>query len=301
MRGKIKLNCGSELPLKKDQANLFLEIMTTVMVFLFSVTLAGYYFINSMAESWQNGISGSLTVQIAPSAETLTEQEQNLRINKVITFFENQPSVDNVALLSQRQKQQLLQPWLGDKINLETLPVPELLDVRLQEGKVFDYEQTAAALADLAPYASIDNHNVWLHRLLQLASAVQTIGVSVLLMVSAVGALSIFYATCTSLGIHGNIIEILHIMGAKDDYIARQYARRGFWIGLFSGLAGTFFALTAFWWLRQSALTFESGLMSNAVIATDEWLMLLSLPLWTALLTMATSYWAVRRTLRKIM
>ncbi len=301
MKNRIKLNHESELPLKKDQANLFLEIVTAIMVFLFSVTLAGYYLINSMAESWQNGISGSMTVQIMPAEETLTEQEKTLRLNKVITFFENQPAVERVLLMSQKQKEQLMSPWLGDEIDINTLPIPELLDVYLKKGTNLDYDKMEDTLKEIAPYASIDNHNVWLHRLLRLAGALQTLALSVLCMVLAAGILSIFYAACTSLGIHSQIIEILHIMGAQDDYIARQYARRGFWLGLASGAAGTVITMLAFGWLYSSAMYLDDGMFAHMDISAQGWVWLLSLPLWSALLSMATSYWAVRRTLRKIM
>lgn len=301
MQNKIKLNHVSELPLKKDQANLFLEAVTAVMVFLFSIALAGYMLVDSMAKNWQNGISGTLTVQIMPLPGDTDSQEKSLRLNKVITFFENQPAVESVILISETQKERLMSPWLGQDVDISTLPLPELLDVHLKQGADFDYEKAAQALKEIAPFASIDNHNVWLHRLLDLASSIQTLALSVLWMVLAVGVFSIFYAVCTSLGIHGQIIEILHIMGAKDDYIARQYARRGFLIGLISGAIGTAAALSAFWWLHRSAVYLSAGLLGSLDISSGGWLLLLSLPLWAALLSTATSYWAVRRTLRKIM
>ena len=87
MNSKIMLSPHSELPLKKDRANLFLEIIMAITVFLFSVALAGYLLINSVVESWNSSISGSLTVQIMPATEELSEQDADLRVNKVITFF----------------------------------------------------------------------------------------------------------------------------------------------------------------------------------------------------------------------
>lgn len=87
MNSKIMIASHSELPLKKDKANLFLQIIMAIAVFLFSVALAGYLLINSVADSWQSNINGSLTVQIMPANEELSEQEAELRVNKVITFL----------------------------------------------------------------------------------------------------------------------------------------------------------------------------------------------------------------------
>ncbi len=301
MNSKIMLGSHSELPLKKDKANLFLQIIMAITVFLFSVALAGYLLINSVADSWRSSISGSLTVQIMPATEELSEQEADLRINKVISFFENRQGVKKVTLMSDMRLKQLMSPWLGAQVDVKSLPLPRLLEVYLESEQGFDYAAAATDLHEVAPYASIDDHRVWLNRLLKLASSVKMLALSVLLMILTVCVLSIFYATCTSLGIHKDIIEILHIMGAKDDYVARQYAKRGLYIGLCAGVFGIVLALGAFALLHYVAAGMNKGLLGDVSLSASGWAVLASLPVWTALLSMATSYYAVRRTLGKIM
>ena len=257
--------------------------------------------INSVADSWQSNINGSLTVQIMPANEELSEQEAELRVNKVITFFENRQGVKKVTLMSDTQLKQLMSPWLGAQVDVASLPLPRLLEVYLTSEQGFDYAAAANDLHEAAPYASIDDHRVWLNRLLKLASSVKVLAMSVLLMILTVCVLSIFYATCTSLGIHKDIIEILHIMGAKDDYVARQYANRGLFIGLRAGVFGIALALGAFSLLHYVAEGMNKGLLGDVSLSFSGWIALASLPVWTALLSMATSYYAVRRTLGKIM
>ena len=300
MKNSVMLNRHAELPLNKDKANLFLEIMMAITVFLFAVALSGYFLVDTVVNKWNQNIAGSLTVQIMPSETELTEDEANLRLNKVITFFYNFPNVSKVVLVSEQQMQQLMSPWLGADTDITDLPMPKLLDVYL-ENENFDYEKTAAELKELAPYASIDDHRIWLHRLLELAASVKTVAVSVLLMILAVCVLSIFYATCTSLGIYKDIIAILHIMGAQDGYIAKQYARRGFVIGLFSGVVGLLLALLSFRFLAYMSADMEQGLIGNLSLTAANWLALCSLPPITACISMATAYYAVTKTLRKIM
>ena len=60
------INRKQELPLKDDSSSLFLQVMITIAVFLFAVTLAGVLSINSMLLNWNQSILGSLTVQIMP-------------------------------------------------------------------------------------------------------------------------------------------------------------------------------------------------------------------------------------------
>lgn len=301
MNSKIMLSPRSELPLRKDKANLFLEIIMVITVFLFSVALAGYLLVNSVVDSWNSSISGSLTVQIMPSAEELSEQEAGLRINKVITFFEGRQGVAKVVLMNDAKMQQLMSPWLGNQVDIKSLPLPNLLEVYLTSEQKFDYVSAATDLKEIAPYASIDDHRIWLNRLLKLASSVKMLALTVLIMILTVSVFSIFYATCTSLGIHKDIIEILHIMGAKDDYVARQYAKRGLYIGICAGVLGVALALGAFSLLHYVAEGMDRGLLGDVSLSFYGWVVLSSLPLWTALLSMVTSYYAVRRTLGKIM
>ena len=112
---------------------------------------------------------------------------------------------------------------------------------------------------------------------------------------------SIFYATKTSLGIHKNIIEILHVMGATDDYIAKQYARRSFFIGLFSGIIGVFIAALALTFIQSFASELKGGIFDKASLNFGAYISIASIVMFNALILMLTAYYTVKRTLGKIM
>ena len=299
MKNSVMLNRHAELPLNKDKANLFLEIIMAITVFLFAVALSGYFLVGTVVDKWNKSIQGSLTVQIMPSDNLLSQEDNDLRINKVISFFEGLPKVHKVVLVSDKQLQQLMSPWLGQNTDISDLPLPQLLDVYIDDYD-FDYEKTASNLKEIAPYASINDHRIWLHRLLQLAVSVKTLAMSILLMILTVCVLSIFYATCTSLGIHKDIIAILHIMGAKDTYIAQQYARRGFIIGLISGVVGLLLACMSFKILAFVAADMDQGFIGGLSLNLTNWIILSGLPIITAVISMLTAYYAAKRTLGKI-
>lgn len=301
MKNRIMLNSHSELPLNDDNSNLFLQIMVAVSVFLFAITMAGHITIKKAAESWTHGISGTMTVQIKPSEEPLKSEDENLRINQVIHFFEQQPEVEKVSLISDKQMQKLMSPWLGKSADLKALPLPRLLDVHLKNNILPDMTKLSEDLAQIAPYAAMDNHRVWLSRLLQFSNALKILAQAVLLMVLTSSAFSIFYATKTSLGLHSQIIEILHIIGATDDYIARQYARRSFYTGFVAGVFGLLTALVALYVIGRAAGGLESGMLAVSPLSMENWLVIISLPLWAAVLSMFTAYWTVKNVLGKIL
>ena len=291
----------TEIPLKEDNANFFLEISTAASVFLFSIILAAFFMTSTMIATWNKNIIDGLTVQIMPANETLTADEELLRTNKVISFFDQIDGVEKVKKISDSQIKHLMSPWLGDGVDIDSLPIPKLLDVRLKNGKNFDYEQVSISLKEVAPYASMDNHGIWLQKLIKSASALRILSVFVLTLVAVVLALSLFYAVQTSLKIHQNIIEILHIMGATDNYVAKQYALRGFWVGLSSGIIGTILSIIALLIMSHLSSGLETGLIGSAKLGIAHWGVLISLPFVTAFLSMLMSFLSVKHTLRKMM
>ncbi len=293
-----------ELPLKDDQNGLFLQIMISIAVFLFAVTLAGVLSINSMLVNWNESILGSLTVQIMPVnhikqdkalEETLAHQE------KAVDFLEKLPEVESVTALDDSQLQKLIQPWLGDGIAIKDLPMPRIIDVKIKKNAELDFISLAENLAKATPMASIDNHKLWLNKLIKFADGLKILAMTVLVLVILITSGAIFYTTQTSLGLHRYIIQILHQMGAKDTYVAQQYAKRIGGIGLICGAIGVGLAIPTIFGIASLAQQIEGGIISEASLSFGSWLAIISLPLFSSLIAMATAYYTVKRTLQKMM
>jgi hypothetical protein len=293
-----------ELPLQDDSSNLFLQIMISIAVFLFGVTLAGVLSINSMLAAWNESILGSLTVQIMPindvnqeqaAAETLAQQE------KAVELLKSKPEVEKVTPLNNAQLQKLIQPWLGDGVAVSDLPIPRLIDVKLKPDAEVDFLRWSEELAETAPQASLDNHKLWLNKLIKFADGLKVLALAVLTLVVLITSGAIFYCTQTSLGLHKYIIEILHLMGAKDTYVAQQYAKRTAWLGFLGGLYGLVLAIPTIFVIANLARQIEGGIISDARLNSADWTAILSLPLFSMLIAMSTAYYTVKKTLEKFM
>ena len=156
-------------------------------------------------------------------------------------------------------------------------------------------------LAEAAPLASLDNHKLWLNKLIKFADGLKVLALSVLALVIVVTSGAIFYCTQTSLGLHKYIIEILHLMGAKDTYVAQQYAKRTAFLGFIGGLYGLVLAVPTIFVIAGLAQQIEGGIISEARLSTADWMAILSLPLFSALIAMMTAYYTVKKTLEKFM
>ena len=303
MKSDLVTGRRGEINTEDDDTSAFMYVLTSIYMYLFIVVLAIVMAINAMADSWKKDIMGSVTVQIIPvedenkhvDAEKTLEQQ-----NKVLQYIENLSAVASAKALDTQTIEKLMTQWLGNKVNISSLPIPALLDVKLKPNSELNYDEVTRGLRQVSEYASIDNHRLWLNRLLKFAASLKNIAITVLLMVIGICAFSIYYSTRTSLGININSIEILHIIGAKDDYIARQYARNFVKIGFFSGIIGLMAAIPSIILVAKYGVSTGSGLIKGAQLSTLAWSLIMTTPLFSALYAMIVSYFTVKKSLEKM-
>ena len=286
-----------------EDSSVFMYVLTSIYMYLFIVVLAIVMTINSMASNWEKDIMGSITVQILPvedESKHVDVKRTQAQTDNVLHFMENISGVEEVRLLDTKTVEKLLTPWLGNKVDISLLPIPQLLDIKLKNDAEINYDEITRGLHKVTPNASIDNHRLWLNKLLKFASSLRNIALAILFMVAVICAFSIYYSARTSLGINRASIEILHIVGAYDDYIARQYARNYAKIGFFAGVMGLLVAVPCIWLIGKYGLSTGSGLLNGASLSGYAWGLIMITPIFSFFYAMVTSYYTVRKTLEKM-
>ena len=94
--------------------------------------------------------------------------------------------------------------------------------------------------------ASLDDHALWLQRLSTAANAFVGIGIGLVLLVLVATGLAVTFATRGAMAGNREVVEVLHFVGADDDYIAKAFQRRFFGLGLRGGAIGAGLAILAF-------------------------------------------------------
>ena len=293
-----------ELQLKSENTSLFLQIIISIAVFIFAITLSGVLAVDSMILSWNRSILGSITIQIIPSQNLNKEKafaETKAHEEKVVDFLKSVNGVIKVTPLNDKQLEELLAPWLGDDVKIEELPVPRLIDVKVENNFAPDFTQLSQDLATVSPLASLDNHKLWLNKLIAFAGGLKMIATTILLLVALITSGAIFYTTKMSLGLQHNVIEILHIIGAKDTYIGQQYAKHMGFMGFIGGLCGIIFAIPAIFFIGNLASAIEGGIISETSLSIFDWIAIISLPIFSSLIAVLTAYYTVKQTLKKML
>lgn len=292
------------LPLARDASSRFLPWLIAFMVWLAALALAAVMLLSAAGEQWRAGLTGSLTVQIVPADADGTEALDE-RVKAAIALLTATPGISTATEIPAERVAELLEPWLGRSAlsGMLGLPVPRLIDVTLgpapPDGRI-DTAALGERLAAAVPGASLDDHGLWLDRLIALATAVEAIAYAVLALIGVAAIATVVFATRTGLAIHHDVIELLHLMGAHDGYVARQFQLNALWLGLKGGIAGVVLAVATLIVLGSLAARVEAGLLPPLAMTPAQWVTLGAVAAAAAAISLVTARITVLRTVGRM-
>jgi len=274
-----------------------LVLAIAAMCFLASLALGAALSVGQTAANWSRDLAGALTVEITSSAETDMEPQAD----DVLALLHATPGIASARILTLNETQALLEPWLGKGNVTEDLPLPTLIDVRLDpQAPPVDLENLAAQIRTI-PGAELDTHRLWQTELLQAARAAEYLAYGILLIVGMTTIAIVMFATRAGLSANREVVEVLHLIGARDRFIASEVQRHFLHLGFRGGVIGlalsaaTFFALSWFGAGNSMFLLPVQGLKPEYYPA------LVAVPLFAALVAVLTARHTVLRSLGRML
>ena len=213
-------NMRFDIPLHARVGTEFLALLMALMTFL--CILAGCISIslNMMANNWSTGLADTITIEIPASQSTSGNLDALIRgLNQV-------NEVEDARAVPKEELQELVEPWLGKGANaLDDLPVPSLVELTLSKRTDEALQKINSVTTKIIPEAKIDAHDNWLNDILRLSRGLQIAGTALIVIIALVTALTVSGAVRSRMAIHHSELELLHIMGASDRYITRQFQK----------------------------------------------------------------------------
>ncbi len=288
------------LPFRRDAWSRFLPWITAFMVYLALLALAGVLALDGAARRWEAGGGVErLTVQyVAP--EAMGADERAAAFDALLALLRDTPGVRSAEPLTREALVRLLEPWLGASAPYDALPLPALIDIAVDPSSPPDRAALERALADGFPGAALDDPAQWLDRLAALARSVQGVAAAIVLFVLLVAVGTVVVSTRMGLAAHREVIEVVHLIGAEDAYLARQFQRQAFLLALEGAGLGLALAAATGFVLAQTAGGLSSALLPRLAIEPWGWGALGGLPLLIALIAMATARVTVLRSLARM-
>lgn len=226
-----------------SSASRALAAVIAILTFLAALCAGAAEIVASSADQWQGTVAQEVTIQVRPSPG----RDIDADVGRADALAKGAPGIAGTRVFSKGEAERLLEPWLGSGLDLSDLPVPRLITLKLATSPPPDLKALRASLAEALPgVASLDDHALWLQRLSTMANTFVGIGIGIVALVLVATGLAVVFATRGAMAGNREVVEVLHFVGANDDYIARAFQSRFFRLGLRGGAIGAGLALAAF-------------------------------------------------------
>ncbi|WP_209598655.1 FtsX-like permease family protein [Ruegeria sp. HKCCSP351] len=262
--------------------------MAFLAVFALALSLAS----GRIADRWASELAGAATLRINAPAEQLAAQTE-----AALTVLSQTPGVSSARALSADEQAALLAPWFGPDLPLDTLPIPQLIEI-IEGEPGLDALGLRLRLGAEVPGAVLDDHTRWREPLVDAAMSLRRLGWISILLIGGATAAMITLAANASLAANAQIIEVLRLVGAQDGFIAGAFVRRFTYRAFFGASVGTLLGMTGVLLLPEASDA--GGFLTGVGFQGKDWVLPVLIPVLGAAVAFVATWAAARRKLKEL-
>ena len=245
------------------------------------------------AEGWTAEVEGELTVRLRDADRRAADDAEKI--------IQSTPGVISATVLSADETSALLEPTFGRGGLPSGLPLPLLIAVEAEPSRDSLAPDLERILTESGFSAVVDAHADWAGDVRRALSVVRTAALTAVLLLAATAVGVIAFATHAALLARRDIVDVLHLSGARDRYISQLFERRFWVLGLRAGAIGALAALGA----AAAIIVFagsrggRGGLLPNLTLDLNDMLILILTPIIAGFAARTATRITVMRTLKE--
>jgi len=189
---------------------------------------------NRAVKGWSDQLNSQATIIVRPRAN----ETPDLAAARAAEALAGVPGVTEARALEREKAEALVEPWLGDITDLEDLPIPRLVAVDLDNARPASSATLAAALKARGIDGIIDDHSIWTRDIARSAGVLRWVCGGVFILITASAGAIVAFATRAGLLARREVVEVLHLTGAENLYIARLFQARFAQLAAWAGALG---------------------------------------------------------------
>lgn len=189
---------------------------------------------NRAVKGWSDQLNSQATIIVRPRAN----ETPDLAAARAAEALAGVPGVTEARALEREKAEALVEPWLGDITDLEDLPIPRLVAVDLDNTRPASSATLAAALKARGIDGIIDDHSIWTRDIARSAGVLRWVCGGVFILITASAGAIVAFATRAGLLARREVVEVLHLTGAENLYIARLFQARFAQLAAWAGALG---------------------------------------------------------------
>ena len=217
------------------EAALFFVVSALCFLAALSALIAqGTY---TAAAAWSAQVEGELSVIVQTPDRALAEDLADgiQQLNGVI----------EVNLLSDEEVEALLQPSLGSGVLAGSLALPLLIAVQADVLVGDPSPEITALMASMSIEGEVNAHSGYTAYVREALRLLRFVAMAAVTLLAATAIAVIAFATKAALLARRDIVDVLHLSGADDVYIAQLFEKRFWVLAVQAGIGGAVAALAA--------------------------------------------------------
>ncbi len=278
-----------------DSDSNLLSLITALMVFIASLSAMCVMGVNNLFNAWNQDLNGQLTIQVLPfdkKNNVMDKPNLKKKVDEVLANLKSSKEFSNVNLITDTEIDEMLKPWLGASIESFDIPVPYLIDAKIDYSENKSRANLATLENDLKDKfgpLTIEDHKKWLTDIRKVKNSVQFLAYFILIAIILTTSVTVIYTTSASFKAQKHSIEIFHLIGAFDEFIANQFAKSVFKLTLVGSLTGFILFLIVFGIIAAIVNDLTGTIFDYMQFSTVDILTIFAIPFISAALAKSTA------------
>lgn len=242
-------------------------VVLTVLSLLTALTLLAHVGASRAAGDWARAVSQEATALIRPRAD----ESGATAAARAAEALAGVRGVQEAVALERAEAEALLRPWLGEG-DLATLPLPQLVRLRLDPAEPASAISLNRALAEAGVDGTVDDHSLWREDFTAAARGVRDLTLLALLVTALLTATAIVLSARQAVESRAGALQALRLAGADDralTVLAQWHLGRD---AALAGAVGAGLALLAGLALALAPLTGTLGRVFPLILTDLVWL-----------------------------
>lgn len=275
LQGIMRKPMAVQLPNNDRKMSVALAILLATLLYVSALALLGNFILGHAADGMDTGIRTSMTVEVlAATSEQKDWKSAEERLKILQANLRKLPGVTKAEPVPLAHMRDLLKPWLGEKITLDGLPLPLLLDVQLDPKATID-KNALNRIVNEVPGSTLDDHGRFLGQLIAFGQSMRNISLTIIIVSIGALILSAYFSAQATFYMNRDMIEILHLIGAEDNAIAQHTGMSILRLMLVSCSVALAFLFVTLILVVKSAAGLDFSLFPNFDIGFFDWVALI--------------------------
>jgi cell division transport system permease protein len=225
---------------KSDARDVGLVFVIAVLCFFACVTAVAALAADRAASGWTSQLKDSATVLVRPKGG----ESADAAAARAAEALADVKGVGEARAMEKAEAEALLEPWLGKGVLADDLPIPRLVALNLDPVHPPSAADLAGALKAKDIDGTVDDHSLWIRDIVRAGTWARAAALGVFALTALAAAAVIAFAARAVLASRREIVEVLHVAGAKDSFIAGLVADRFAAMAFVAGVGGALLAAT---------------------------------------------------------